>query len=36
MATNLIAETVEDVSASNIAVVSRLYLDCWALLIESK
>jgi hypothetical protein len=36
MATNLIAEIAGDISASSIDMMSRLFLDCWAVPVESK
>jgi hypothetical protein len=36
MATNLIAEIEGDTNASSVDMMSRLYLDCWAVPVESK
>jgi hypothetical protein len=36
MATNLIAEIAGDIDASSVDMMSRLYLDCWVVPVESK
>jgi hypothetical protein len=36
MATNLIAEIAGDINASSVDMMSRIYLDCWVVPVESK